>query len=60
MDVLLKVSNHDEFLYQVVHILTLIRGMSMLLMVRASSLPVPLRRINFDRIWPFEFGQLLN
>ena len=60
MDVLLKVSNHDEFLYQVVQILTLIHGMSMLLMVRASSLPVSLGQINFDRIWPFKFGQLLN
>lgn len=60
MDVLLKVFDLNEFFYQVVQILALLYGMSMLLMVGAPSLPVSPSQICLDRLWPSEFVQLLN
>lgn len=49
-NILLKVSNLNEFLYQVVQILALLCGMSMLLIIGTLSLLVSSDPISLDRL----------
>ena len=47
-DILLEISSFDKFLHQVVQILVLFYGVSVLFLTRASFSSIAPRRINFD------------